>query len=39
MLFAKKSKYIEFNKVISILEDERAKHHYASSTSIEKNTQ
>lgn len=34
--FGKKYDYIKFSDVISILEDERVKHHYASRSSLDK---
>lgn len=35
MFFGKKSDYIKFSEVINILEEQRARHHYASRASIE----
>ena len=35
IFFGKKSEYIKFDDVISILEGERIKHHYASRASID----
>ena len=34
MIFGKKSEYIKFSKVISILEDERTQYHHASQADI-----
>jgi hypothetical protein len=36
IFFGKKSDYIKFSDVISILEGERVKHHYASRSSLDK---
>ena len=36
IFFGKKGDYIKFSEVISILENERAKHHYASRASLDK---
>ena len=36
MFFGKKSDYIKLDEVISILEEQRARHHYASRASLDK---
>jgi len=36
IFFGKKSDYIKFSEVISILEEQRARHHYASRASLDK---
>ena len=36
IFFRKKGEYIKFTEVISILEEERRKHHYAGQASLEK---